>query len=60
MPLWADHVIWTRAYIVAAVSDDPSAQSALDRLIKNQEELGNATHRTVLWRAGSYATYAAV
>jgi hypothetical protein len=40
--LWADHVIWTRAYIVGAVADDPSAESALSRLMKNQEELGNA------------------
>lgn len=40
--LWADHVVWTRAYIVAAVSDDPSASSALDRLMRNQEELGDA------------------
>jgi hypothetical protein len=40
--LWADHVIWTRAYIVAAVADDASASSALERLMKNQEDLGNA------------------
>jgi hypothetical protein len=40
--LWADHVIWTRNYIVAAVAGDASAASALDRLMKNQEELGNA------------------
>ena len=40
--LWADHVVWTRAYIVAAVADDPSASSALDRLMRNQEELGGA------------------
>ena len=40
--LWADHVVWTRAYIVAAVADDPSASSALDRLMRNQEELGSA------------------
>jgi hypothetical protein len=40
--LWADHVIWTRNYIVAAVAGDPSASSALTRLMKNQEELGNA------------------
>jgi hypothetical protein len=40
--LWADHVIWTRGYIVAAIADDPSASSALDRLMKNQEDLGNA------------------
>ena len=40
--LWADHVVWTRAYIVAAVADDPSASSALDRLMRNQEDLGRA------------------
>jgi hypothetical protein len=40
--LWADHVIWTRNYIVAAVADDPSAATALTRLMKNQEDLGNA------------------
>jgi hypothetical protein len=40
--LWADHVVWTRAYIVAAVANDPSASVALDRLMKNQEALGSA------------------
>ena len=40
--LWADHVVWTRAYIVAAVAEDPSAASALDRLMRNQEDLGSA------------------
>jgi hypothetical protein len=40
--LWADHVIWTRGFIVAAISDDPSAQTALARLLRNQEDIGNA------------------
>ena len=40
--LWADHVIWTRQYIVSAVAGDPSAQAAATRLLKNQEDLGNA------------------
>jgi nuclear transport factor 2 (NTF2) superfamily protein len=40
--LWADHVVWTRAYIVAAVANDPGASSALERLKRNQEELGGA------------------
>jgi hypothetical protein len=40
--LWAEHVIWTRDYIIAATSDHPSAQVALDRLMKNQEEIGDA------------------
>lgn len=40
--LWSDHVVWTRQYIVAAVADDPSANVALDRLMRNQEDIGNA------------------
>ena len=40
--LWADHVVWTRNYIVAAVAGDPSAESALHRLMQNQTDLGSA------------------
>jgi hypothetical protein len=40
--LWSDHVVWTRQYIVAAVAGDSSAPVALARLLKNQEDLGNA------------------
>lgn len=40
--LWTDHVSWTRSYIVAAVADQPDAQAAAGRLMKNQEEIGTA------------------
>src|SRR5687768_13385582 len=40
--LWTDHVVWTRNYIVAALGDQPDAQAAANRLMKNQEEIGNA------------------
>src|SRR5689334_11165921 len=40
--LWSDHVIWTRQYIVAAVAGAPDAQAAADRLLKNQDDIGNA------------------
>jgi hypothetical protein len=40
--LWTDHTVWTRDYIVAAVDDRPDAQAAADRLMKNQEDIGNA------------------
>src|SRR4029453_3476256 len=40
--LCTDHVIWTRDYIVAAVGDQPDAQAAAGRLLKNQEDIGNA------------------
>ena len=40
--LWTDHTVWTRDYIVAAVADHPSATAAAARLLKNQEDIGNA------------------
>lgn len=40
--LWTDHVVWTRAYIVAAVGDQPDQQAAANRLMKNQEDIGAA------------------
>jgi hypothetical protein len=40
--LWADHVIWTRQYIVAAVAESPDAEAAAGRLLRNQEDIGNA------------------
>ena len=40
--LWTDHVVWTRDYIIAAVGDQPDAQAAANRLMKNQEDIGHA------------------
>jgi hypothetical protein len=40
--LWADHVIWTRDYIIAAAADADDAKAASERLLKNQEDIGNA------------------
>jgi hypothetical protein len=40
--LWADHVIWTRDYVVAAVANSPAAPAAAERLLKNQQEIGSA------------------
>jgi hypothetical protein len=40
--LWTDHVVWTRDYIIAAVSDSPGATAAANRLMKNQEDIGGA------------------
>jgi hypothetical protein len=40
--LWTDHVVWTRDYIIAALGDQPGAQAAANRLMKNQEDIGNA------------------
>lgn len=40
--LWADHVVWTRDYIIAAASDSPDAQAAANRLLANQDQIGQA------------------
>ena len=40
--LWVDHVVWTRQYIVAAAADAPDTDFAAQRLLKNQEDIGNA------------------
>jgi hypothetical protein len=43
--LWTDHVVWTRDYIITAVGDQPDAQAAANRLMKNQEDIGRAVAR---------------
>src|SRR5712691_10114930 len=40
--LWTDHVVWTRDYIVASVGDQPDAQAAANRLMRNQDDIGKA------------------
>ena len=40
--LWSDHVIWTRQYIIAAVAGTPDADAAAARLLRNQEDIGDA------------------
>src|SRR5688572_31573814 len=54
--LWTDHVVWTRDYIVAAVGDQPDAQSAAGRLMKNQEDIGNAVGKIYGAPAGQQLT----
>jgi hypothetical protein len=40
--LWTDHVVWTRQYIVDAAAASPSLDATTKRLLKNQEDIGNA------------------
>ncbi|MDQ4142815.1 MAG: glycosyltransferase [Actinomycetota bacterium] len=40
--LWIDHVIWTRQYVVSALNGHPDGEAAAERLLKNQEDIGNA------------------
>jgi hypothetical protein len=54
--LWTDHVVWTRDYIVAALADQPDAQAAANRLMKNQEDLGAAVAKYYGSAAGQQVT----
>jgi hypothetical protein len=54
--LWTDHVVWTRDYIVAAVGDQPDAQAAANRLMKNQEDIGKAVAKFYGDAAGQQLT----
>src|SRR5687767_979385 len=40
--LWEDHIIWTRQFIVSAAADLPDKGPATDRLLKNQDDIGDA------------------
>lgn len=40
--LWAEHVVWTRQFIVSAVAGLADADAAAQRLLKNQDDIGNA------------------
>jgi len=40
--LWEDHVTWTRLYIVSAVAGLPDQGATAERLLKNQEDIGDA------------------
>ena len=40
--LWEDHVTWTRNVICCLVDDLPGTDQAVRRLLKNQDDIGNA------------------
>lgn len=40
--LWAEHVLWTRQFIVSAVAGLEDADLAAQRLLRNQDDIGNA------------------
>ena len=40
--LWEDHITWTRMYIVSALAGLEDAGKVAERLLQNQDDLGNA------------------
>ena len=40
--LWEDHIVWTRQFVVSALSDAPDKAAVTERLLQNQVDIGNA------------------
>lgn len=40
--LWEDHIVWTRMAIIGILDDRPDQASAVDRLLQNQDDIGDA------------------
>lgn len=40
--LWEDHIVWTRMVIVSVAHDLPDLPIAVDRLLRNQDDIGDA------------------
>ncbi|HWJ26822.1 MAG TPA: hypothetical protein VNS32_09790 [Flavisolibacter sp.] len=54
--LWEDHITWTRNVILCLVDDLPGADQAITRLLKNQEDIGNAIKPYYGEQAGNQLT----
>jgi hypothetical protein len=40
--LWEDHIVWTRMAIIGIVDDRPDQSFAVERLLQNQDDIGDA------------------
>ena len=40
--LWEDHITYTRNYIISALADLPDGDAVAQRLLKNQDDIGDA------------------
>src|SRR6476469_7579628 len=54
--LWEDHVTWTRNVICCLTDGLPGADQAVTRLLKNQDDIGNAVKSVYGEAAGNNLT----
>jgi hypothetical protein len=54
--LWTDHIVWTRDFATAAIAGGADVDAATERLLKNQEDIGNAVAQYYGAEAGGQLT----
>jgi len=54
--LWEDHITWTRLAIIDIADGLPGQSATVDRLLQNQDDIGNAIKPYYGERAGSQLT----
>lgn len=54
--LWEDHITWTRIFIISAAADLPDKAMATNRLLQNQNDIGNAIKQYYGEAAGNKLT----
>lgn len=50
--LWEDHIVYTRNYIISSLAKLPDAEAVASRLLRNQDDIGNAVMPFYGERAG--------
>ena len=54
--LWEDHVTWTRLAVISLTTNAPDTQATVARLLRNQNDIGNAIKPFYGKRAGTELT----
>lgn len=54
--LWEDHITWTRLFIVSAAADLPDTAATAERLLQNQDDIGDAVKKFYGEAAGEQLT----
>jgi len=54
--LWEDHVTWTRLAVISLTTDAPDTQATVDRLLRNQADIGKAVKPFYGAKAGNALT----
>ena len=54
--LWEDHIVYTRNFIVDAAAGLPEQQATTERLLRNQDDIGNAVGAYYGQEAGAKLT----